>query len=54
VRALDLDGVQFLVLDLDELVLADLVPAALVFALDRLAGFGIDELLPQTCYRSSY
>jgi hypothetical protein len=45
VGALDLDRLKLLVLDLDELILADLVATAFVFAVDRLQGLGIDELL---------
>jgi hypothetical protein len=45
--ALDLDGVEFLVLDHEVLPLGDLVAAPLVLGGDRLAGFLIDELLAQ-------
>jgi hypothetical protein len=45
--ALDLDGFEFLVLDHEVLPLGDLVAAALVFRVDRLAGLLIDELLAQ-------
>jgi hypothetical protein len=39
VAALDLDGFEFRVLDDQVLPLGDLVAAALVLGLDRLAGF---------------
>jgi len=47
VGALDLDRFEFLVLDDQVLPLGDLVAAALVLGLDRLAGFLVDELLTQ-------
>ena len=47
VGALDLDGFEFLVLDDQILPLGDLVAAALVLGIDRLASFLIDELLTQ-------
>jgi hypothetical protein len=43
--ALDLDCVQFRVLDHEIVALPDLVAAALVLGSDGLAGFLIDELL---------
>src|SRR6202007_1019824 len=45
--ALDLDFFDFVVLDREVLALANLVAATNVLLFDRLAGFGIDELLLQ-------
>src|ERR1700680_2465773 len=47
VGAFDLDGLQLLVLDEEELAFADLVAAALVVGIDRVAGLLVDELLAQ-------
>ena len=47
VGALDLDRFELLVLDDQILALGDLVAAAFVLGIDRLAGFLIDELLTQ-------
>src|ERR1700674_2479111 len=41
-RAFDLDVLKLLVLDQHELIAADFESAALVLAVDDLAGFGID------------
>ena len=46
-RAFNLDGLQLLVLDEEELAFADLVAAALVVGIDRVAGLLVDELLAQ-------
>src|SRR5262249_17338333 len=43
--ALDLDLLDLLILDLNILALADLVAAADVLPVDRLAGFRLDQLL---------
>jgi len=46
-RAFDLDGVEFVLVDLHVTVLAQLVAAALVFRIDHLAGFLVHHLLAQ-------
>jgi len=48
VGAFDLNLLDFLVLDLEVLALANLVAAANVLLLECLAGFGVDELLLQS------
>jgi hypothetical protein len=45
VRALDLDRIEFLVLDEDVGVLADLIALDAVLGVDRLAGRRVDVLL---------
>jgi hypothetical protein len=45
VRALDLDGVELVVLNLDVGVLGDLVALDLVLTLDWLVGSGVDHEL---------
>ena len=47
VVALDLDGVEFLRLDLDIFAFAELIAAGLLVALDHVAGLGVDHLLLQ-------
>jgi len=45
--ALDLNRLQFLLLDHQVLALGDLIAAPFVFGRNRLAGFLIDKLLAQ-------
>jgi hypothetical protein len=47
VGAFDPNLLDFLILDLEILALANLIAAANVLFVDRLAGFGVDELLLQ-------
>jgi hypothetical protein len=46
--ALDLNGLQFVLFDLDILALFQLISAGLLIAFDHVAGFGIDHLLLQS------
>jgi hypothetical protein len=45
--AFDLDGFQLLLVDLDVFALLQLITAALLFALDHIAGLGVNHLLLQ-------
>jgi hypothetical protein len=46
-RAFDLDGLEFVLVDLHVMALAQFVAAALVFRIDHLAGFLVHHLLAQ-------